>query len=234
MFLYGHEQFHHVAECFTTRLEISHRDPLFRTGVWSRYQTTYLTPGCTEESLANAFGFEKARTFAVGRGRIPALEWQAAAGALTHIIASSPPGYSEGAKYLTMPLFKAKRLEFAEEYHTAGLPHIRRVGADVWRTSPYAFGGIANIGSRVNYLVRRGDPLARRGRLGSMPFRYREVETALRGIGGSFVRANGGSHEDWVAPNGATLSVLVTQVTWRPEHFGASSSALDSLCQRAR
>lgn len=206
MFLYGHEQFHHVAECFTTRLELTHRTPLYRLGVWRQYERTFGTPACTEEALANAYGFDKARQFA--KRVLPANEQFAALQALQDFMLMSPPGYSAGVHYLTPAKFTQGRLDFAEEYHRAALPNARTCGSDIWRASPHAFQGIARIGSRVNYLVRRGSPLSQRGTLGrSAPIRYREVAMALAELGCRQVDGGRGSHEKWANPTGASFPV---------------------------
>jgi len=58
-FLYHHEAFHHQAECFATRLELTHRRPFYKTGFERIYQRTLMTDDCLEEGLANARALEK-------------------------------------------------------------------------------------------------------------------------------------------------------------------------------
>ena len=54
MFLYFHEAFHNRTECFATRLELTHRRPLYKTGFEQFYRSTLGTDECLEEGLANA------------------------------------------------------------------------------------------------------------------------------------------------------------------------------------
>lgn len=204
MFLYGHEQFHHISECFSTRLEVTHRSPLYRVPVWQHYKATWGTSACTEEALANAWGYDKARQY--GK-RLSSGEWSASSTALVDFIKSSPPGYSEGFRYLKKVRFESQRRAMAEEYHHAALPTIARRHPEIWLASPHAFHGIARITSRVNYLVRKKSPLAWRAAVGSLPLRYREVSRALRGLGCVYEAPGKGSHERWRTQNGRLISV---------------------------
>ena len=43
MFLYGHEAFHHIAEAFATRLEVTHRFPIYTDGFERLFRRLYGT-----------------------------------------------------------------------------------------------------------------------------------------------------------------------------------------------
>ena len=61
VFLYAHEAFHHAVESFATRLECTHRKPLYKFGFQTFFSRVYGTDDCTEEVLATAYGYRKVR-----------------------------------------------------------------------------------------------------------------------------------------------------------------------------
>lgn len=195
LFLYYHEAFHHKTECFSTRLELSHRKPFYKTGFERLYQDTIGKPICLEEGLANATalidGKKKLRDIAVDE-------------ALAGYVNDSPPGYDRGNAI--RPKFDSVRCDFAEQNHHICLPHLPSKSPKVWRTAPYMFNGIANIKSRVNYVIPRSSPLAKR-----LPFRpllppNKLVQKLKSLVGLEFVR-NGGNHDIWRTSTGKRVPI---------------------------
>ena len=151
LFLYYHEAMHHKTECFATRLELTHRTPLFKTGFAQLYRTTVGTDDCLEEGLANASGldgtWEKLHSLAVDK-------------ALSSYSDHCPPGYRLGTGF--RPDFEDVRSRFAEGNQRICLPELPGKNPNVWRMSPHLFHGVATIKSHVNYVIPRNSPLASR------------------------------------------------------------------------
>ena len=73
---------------------------------------------------------------------------------------------------------------------------------------PKGFDGIARVPSRVNYLVHRSSPMAKRMSLGLRYLRYRDVSERLERV--ARCRETGharGSHVKWKRPDGHTFTV---------------------------
>lgn len=62
IFLYAHEAFHHIVESFGTRLEVTHRKPLFKEGFDRLYKRVYGSDACLEEALATASGLRRVKS----------------------------------------------------------------------------------------------------------------------------------------------------------------------------
>lgn len=112
------------------------------------------------------------------------------------------PAWEEGDPEGFLPV----RCEFAEANQRICLPHLPHKAPDVWRTAPHMFNGIANIKSRVNYIIPRGSPLAAR-----LPFRpllppSKLVKKLKELIGLKFLRS-GGNHDIYRTPNGKNISI---------------------------
>lgn len=179
LFLYYHEAFHHKTECFATRLEVTHRRPFFKTGFERYYQDTLLKSSCLEEALANAAALE-----AVGRKIKNIILKKAIFDALLDIIRSSPPGYAEGVRYRGAH-FTAGRWEFSEKCQNYCLPHIPVKSKFVWATASHMFDPIANVKSRVNYILPATSPLAGRipmGRTLMSPSKLKKKLKKLTGL----------------------------------------------------
>jgi predicted RNA binding protein YcfA (HicA-like mRNA interferase family) len=195
LFLYYHEAFHHKTECFATRLELTHRTPFYKTGFERLYQKTFGTEGCREEGLANASALADSKK----RLSDPVVD-----NALEKYVLDSPPGYDQGVRMRRD--FQTERCAFAEENQRICLPHLRGKHPDVWRTTPHMFDGIANIKSRVNYMVPRSSPLAAR-----LPFRpllppMKLVKKLTELANLEFVR-NGGNHDIYRTPSGRSIQI---------------------------
>lgn len=195
LFLYHHEAFHHKTECFATRLELTHRKPFYKTGFERLYQKTFGTVDCLEEGLANASALgdsnKKMRDHAVDD-------------ALKGYVRDSPPGYDQGLRILGA--FHPVRCSFAEENQHICLPLLPAKHPDIWRAAPHMFNGIANIKSRVNYVIPRSSPLAAR-----LPFRPllppSKLVKKLEDLAGLEFLRNGGNHDVYRARNGKTIAI---------------------------
>lgn len=206
VFAYGHEAFHHQVECFATRLEVTHREPLYRIGFNALYKRTASGPDCIEEALASAHGYRRVKEIAF---RKPNRAWKrrVALDALGEYIRRSPPGYNRALEFVDDDMFIHARNKFAESNQQECLPEIKSVGPDVWRLSPFAFAGISRSVSRVNYTVSRNSPLYSRLRATGLFLRYRDVTERLRDKAGCvFIRQNGG-HAIWRSPTGQVFPV---------------------------
>lgn len=195
LFLYYHEAFHHKTECFATRLELTHRQPLYKKGFEELYASTLGKVSCLEEGLANA----SALTDTCRRFRDPNI-----ARALEGYVLDSPPGYDQGVNLRED--FQSARCEFAEQNQRICLPRLPHKDPDVWRSAPHMFDGLANIKSRVNYVIPRGSRLA-----GRLPFRpllppSKLVKKLKEVVGLEFVR-NGGSHDIYRTRSGRTIPI---------------------------
>ena len=196
LFLYYHEAFHHKTECFASRLELTHRNPLYKTGFEGLYRRTFLTKDCLEEGLANASALMEIRKKLRHAPEVII--------ALERFVAESPAGYSEGVRISKR--FRQVRCEFSEENQRTSLPHLPTVAPEVWMTTPKLFDGIANIKSRVNYVIPRKSPLASR-----LPFRPMlppgKLVKKLQGLVGlQFVR-HGGNHDVYRSASGVKIAI---------------------------
>lgn len=200
-FLYYNEAFHHKTECFATRLELTHRAPLFRTGFADLFQKTKGTDNCLEEGLANAAALHD--TYEMLKKKLPdslrLLDY-----ALAGYVNDSPPGYRRGTEVRKDML--AFRCRFAAENQGVCLPGLPQKHPDVWRTAPHLFDGISNIRGRVNYILPRSSPLMARTRLRPL-LPPRKLVKKLRELAGlDFVRS-GGAHDIYQAGNGREIQI---------------------------
>ncbi|MDC0065598.1 type II toxin-antitoxin system HicA family toxin [Verrucomicrobia bacterium] len=158
MYLYYHEAFHHKTECFATRLETSHRIPLYKNGFEKLYAKTVMSSKCLEESLAEASALDnvRIRLLKAKEKRIEEIML-----ALEFIVRFSPPGYAEGADMIK-PFFSENRAEFSELNMKQCFPKGTSASPGIWEVSNHMFNGIANVKSRVCYIVPRNSPIAAR------------------------------------------------------------------------
>ena len=203
VFLYGHEAYHHLVESFATRLETSHRVPLYKKGFEDIYRRHLGTDESIEEALANRHGYVKALSaFAKDKPKKLAL-----AEALAIYIEGCPPGYRRALEFETQSAFKTEQCEFAEDQHHESLRTRSPKHPAVWLSFPHAFSGISRVTSRVNYIIHRNSPLATRLGLGLRFLRNRELIEKLRDLAGcEFVR-HGRGHDIWKSRAGKPFSV---------------------------
>jgi predicted RNA binding protein YcfA (HicA-like mRNA interferase family) len=157
-YLYHHEAFHHKTECFATRLESSHRIPLYKTGFEKLYQKTVMTNHCLEESLAEATALDKVRAKLKNNNdvRLPQIM-----DALTTMCRMSPPGYKQGPDMIGAN-FTPNRHKFSEKNMQECFPKIPSANASVWEVSNHMYHGISNVKSRVNYIIPKSSPICKR------------------------------------------------------------------------
>lgn len=195
LFLYYHEAFHHKTECFATRLELTHRMPMYKTGFERFYQLTLNTDLCLEEGLANASALSHRSA------------WDGIVDkALEDYVLNSPPGYSKGVEIRNGDLLATVRCQFAENNQRFCLPHLPGKNADIWRTAPHLFHGIANIKSRVNYVVQRDSPLAARLRFRPLLSSGKLIRK-LKEVAGLQLVRHGGNHDIYRTRSGKTISI---------------------------
>jgi hypothetical protein len=155
LFLYYHESFHHKTECFSLRMEVTHRQAFYKSSFEAFYRATLGTHDCLEEGLANARALaETEKMISRSAAIIRALE-----GYVRH----SPLGYNRGVDIRED--MKSHECDFAEKNHFASLPHLGKKNPEVWRATTHMFYGTANVKSRVNYILPKGSPLAHRLRV---------------------------------------------------------------------
>jgi hypothetical protein len=205
IFLYAHEAFHHIVESFATRLEITHRIPIYRTGFNRYFGRTAGTHESVEEALANAYAYRRVKSrFATGQPS----KREAALKALRSFIEQCPPGYNRAPEFFSTSAFDAQRGAFAEGNHKESLPSTPGKSAAIWDCFPHAFSGISRVTSRVNYVVRRDSTLAARKNLNLRYLRYRELQEKLKTLARCEpLRQGHGSHEIWKTPDGRKFPI---------------------------
>ncbi|KAF0208235.1 MAG: hypothetical protein FD171_1071 [Actinobacteria bacterium] len=202
IFIYGHESFHHHVESFSTRLEVTHRTPIYKTGFDEYFRRTVGTGDCLEEALATAYGLGRVAEWGDKQKRV------AAVGAVEAYILQLPEDYRAGLNYWPKQRFIRGRNEFAEVNHHVSLPGVPGNDPQLWTLSSYAFKGIGQVNSRVNYVVHRDSPIGARIQERGHYLRYREVAARLKALAGCVEVGRGkGSHMKWQAPSGATFPV---------------------------
>jgi predicted RNA binding protein YcfA (HicA-like mRNA interferase family) len=205
VFCYGHEMWHHRVESFATRLEVTHRAPLYRMGIVDRYKVTYRTKDCLEEALAMAHGYMKVRAKCCQQ-RPEKLK--VALSVLELFIKLWPPGHREGLKYLTTSRLRKGENALCEEYHRYGLPDMPAKDMSLWDSHAYKSRGIGNVNSRITYLVNKNTALSKRIATRAHPLSYRELTTKLEKVAGcAFVRYGKGSHAIWSSQTGKRFVV---------------------------
>ena len=128
IFIYGHEAFHHIVESFATRLEVSHRKPLYRTGFHKLSRKCRGTDKAIEEALASAHGYRKVEDLVFRKPQNDREKRMAALDALAEYIRLSPPGYNRALEFIKDGTFTSQRSEFAEQNHNCALPDIKKSG----------------------------------------------------------------------------------------------------------
>ena len=203
LFLYYHEAFHHNTESFAARLEVTHRQPLYRLGFQDLFDATFLTEDCLEEALANAYAFRKVEQALNRRG------WRTSAVSkgLRAYIEGQPPGYNRGMEFVDNEVFKQGRYQFSELNHQQALPHARK-DLGIWGMFGHAFTGVSRINSYTNYLIRADSPLLERSDLHGRYIGYKQLKKRLKEeVGLRLKRQGKGSHEIYETGDGKTVTL---------------------------
>lgn len=200
LFLYHHEAYHHMVECFATRLELTHRRPLYKDGFERLFRRSLGSGDCAEEALATAQAF--IRTIDTFKA-LPAKK-AVVTQVLRVWIDGMPPDYRGAVNMLPLSRFDRAQDEFAERNQAEAVGG-KLIHSATWANFPQAFRGIGNIKSRVNYIVPRESPIVARARLRLL--RPSELKSKLKSLAGcSFVR-DGGNHEIWRSQSGRNFPI---------------------------
>ncbi len=204
LYLYAHEAYHHNVESFATKLEVTHRLPIYKKGLQEIYQEQddIIKNGLyPEESLATAYGYLKT----INAFKSDKIQMEAVSVALKGYIKKLPPAYSAGYDLLHEDKFKNEQYGFAEYCHFISLQK-HEVDDKLWSCFPFAFSGIARITSRVKYLINRNNPIVMRKKLYLRYFRYRDIVKRLKKVFQiEHVRTAG--HETWRTKDGKLIQI---------------------------
>ena len=201
LFIYYHEAFHHNVEAFATRLEVTHRLPLYKHGFLSLYKEQLKAKASTEEGLATGYALRK--VYKAFNGQVLSRVREG----LTAYVEALPPSYQSGLKLVEGETFRARRGEFAEDNHGRALPHADKA-PELWRLFGQGFRGIAQINSFTNYLVSRHSSLFRRTSFDARPLSMSKVKKRLKDLVGLERKRQGkGSHELWMTEGGRTVTL---------------------------
>jgi len=195
LFLYYHEAYHHRVECFATRLELSHRTPLYVCGFQSYFSRVFGTDHCIEEGLANADAYLK--TFRK-------LPLKPLGVAMRKAIRHSPPGYRLGVKLSKK--FKATQARLAEVNFRESLPTHPTSKDRVWESMGHLFNGLSNIRGRVNYILHRHSPLLARARMRPLLPPTKLIKKLDAAVSMVLVR-HGANHDIYRTGNGRTVPI---------------------------
>ena len=197
-FLHYHEAFHHSVECFATRIELIDRKPHYRSGFDRVYRSSYGTNNCLEEALGNAAAARWVRQ----KIKNPAIDL-----AIQDYMAKQPPGYNQAHLYLDNDAFIDGRNKFAELNRSTcygAMPHGTQ---SIWDATGHLFHPMANIRSRVNYLVPKGSTLFDRisGVRPALP--ANKAIKKLEKLAGLKLVKHGSNHDIYEASNGHKVPI---------------------------
>jgi predicted RNA binding protein YcfA (HicA-like mRNA interferase family) len=195
LFLYYHEAYHHRVECFATRLELSHRKPLYVRGFQSHFSRVFGTDRCIEEGLANADAYLKTLR------KVPLKPLGVA---IRKAIRKSPPGYRLGVKLSKE--FKAMQARLAEVNFRESLPTHPRSKDRIWQSMGHLFDGLSNIRGRVNYILHRHSPLLARSRMRPLLPPTKLIKKLDAAVSMVFVR-HGANHDIYRTGRGNTVPI---------------------------
>ena len=193
-FCFYHEVFHHKTEAFATRLEVTHRKPLYRTGFDRLYRRTRGTDDHLEEALACAHSLRRLDDTEELR-KLPDLRE-----ALLAYLENLGPGYRRVREFLTNKAFTEGQARFAEDNQAEclGSPP---VDPRVWLATSHLFDPMGSRFSKFIYHIRRGDPKIERIPLRPL-LKPRKVLKILRDQF-DVTTEEGAGHTKLLRPNGA-------------------------------
>jgi len=183
---------------------VTHCCPLYKSSFETVYKRALSGGPCLEEQLANAHGFRRVRS--AFSKRKPARK--VVLNALADWLSWQSPPYHGAMPYTSSIKFSEAQNDLAEANQNESFPGLPRKGPKVWQAAKYAYRRISNINRRVNFLIHRNSPLARRIPANLRALRYREVAQKLRVLAGCEEVGTGkGSHRRWRRPDGKVFSV---------------------------
>jgi hypothetical protein len=163
IFLFHHEAYHNAVETFAGRLEVTHREPCYITGMRALFRRKSRLPEVHEEALANAYAIVKVKGHSFSAVRPPRRRQairKAAVEALCEITDRQPPPYCDAsAIYRT---FDAWERIFQERAHQSCFnPRIPARGASIWESFPHALHPSLRRNGAFQYLIPRSHPMIR-------------------------------------------------------------------------
>lgn len=195
-FLYGHEHYHHKVECFSVRLEVVNRIPLYRKPFESLYKQRVSHPDSIEEGLATAAGVLDARE----RLRSDQLAKTELERILVEHIRQLPPEYQEGLKLLDQLVFETREQEFSEANHGLCFPLLAKKKGrlpQLWGAFTFAYRGFIQINSPFSFIVPRTSRIWHRLPHSLRSLTARDVRRRIGALGECTLLRQGGRHEVW-------------------------------------
>lgn len=211
LFLYHHEAYHNAVEAFAARVEVSHRQPCYLTGVQSCFASLLPVSSLHEEGLANVYAHDKVRhylfaqmkTMSAARRRVKRV---AAAAALRRLFRRQALAYASAERILRGDVtFETAQHELQETCHTLSSLRAPPMMPGIWSAAPRAMAPSLLRQGRFSYVVSRAHPVVRRA--AQVPqFDRREVVRRLRlATGGQ--EDGGGEHPKLVLSGGKRVPV---------------------------
>lgn len=210
-FLFHHEAYHNAVETFAVRLEVTHREPCYKSGFQKLYRSGFALCSVHEEGLATAYAVNKVQSHAFAGLRDPQvrrLKRQIAAKALMALIGAMPPEYASALKLLPRAaVFNKGEQLFQECAHAQALPAIPGAKPTLWAAALHSMGPSLQRNRSFSYLIQRSHPAVR----DLLSVRYLSVKRKdflqrLRAaVGGEEV--GGGRHPKWQASGGKRVPV---------------------------
>ena len=210
--LYFHEFYHHAVESFGARLEAISNQPCYLNGFSIRYQQTFSSPQCLEETCANSYAREKIAGGCRGLGISRA---DVAAG-INNWFSGQPPGYREAAntnrswgrniRPLLYEDYIQATLGIGPPTSPGGNARVPISGSGVqaaWSAAGYLDRGIGDIRARIAYLIPKGSPIYNR-----LPtdvrtcVKGRNFKQKLRDLGIARFHRHGTKHDLWIPVGG--------------------------------
>ncbi len=159
-FLYAHEFYHYRIESLATRIEVTHRRPVYIDGFERHYRNTlnYSPTECLEEALANGYAYERLQ---LKLKNDPAFRDHMQAITLQYIKTSRPP-YQRGHAFRTYAARKKGECLWVEDSHHETFPQLKKLKPTIWETGGSFSRGFGDIRSRIQYILPRPSMLKHR------------------------------------------------------------------------
>ena len=160
-FIYHHEYYHHRIESFATRLEMTHRKPIFIDGIKRNKEKYKNSIDHIEETLANTYAYLKIKDeYKRKKGKNEILL------GLRSFMERQPIEYRESLNYLSTKKFKDLETDLFERYHLEIYPNKDdHLWDGIWNVAGGFSRGIGNIKSHVKYMIERDSTYAERNKL---------------------------------------------------------------------